>query len=369
MNGDLSVVVVTKAELCEGAYLSGLADPDGVAAVSAADRSALLSNPLSRSPDDPAWLLATLGRRVIGRTRVIPGQILVHGEEVPVLWGSDLYVSPAYRSTGAGLLLLLRWASLNHTVGACGTSPRMNDIYDRLRWVAFQMPRWVMPLRSGPILERYLRWRALARICAGVADVGLKLHCKLRRAWHPELTDGLRCAEADHFPEDLAEALRNRDAPIACHRSPRWLNWLLENSLGDGMLNYRRLFLIHDTAGRVAAYFLVKVRKHAVLSRRRFRNVKLGSLADWFVFDSGAVSIEQLVWLAIERLTECGVDAIEVCTTDTQGGAFAKDLGLRRAGCLSFVIHATEPSALSHIPYEDRTQWWLTPAEGDNCFL
>ena len=104
-------------------------DPEGIAPFTTGKLRAFRTNPLRAGPDDPAQLLALAGDRVIGRVDVFPGEITAFGETVPVYWGSALWVSPAFRSTAVGAMLVLRLSSLGRSAAGCGFSPAAFPIY------------------------------------------------------------------------------------------------------------------------------------------------------------------------------------------------------------------------------------------------
>jgi hypothetical protein len=369
MSRGLNVKVVRKSELNDESYHAGLNDPDGIAGPAEVTRRAFLSNPLSTGDDDPVQLLALVGDRIIGRMDLIPGRLLAAGRPCPVLWGSNLSVARDYRETGAGLILILRWQSMSPTVACCGVSHRLVEIYDRLQWLTFAMPRWVMLLRSRPLVQRYLRLGAPSVLAAAPVDAALRLYNGARWRAARGLTAGLTCREERALPADLDPALRMPGATLASHRSREWIEWLLSNSLVREEVNRRRLFLVHNLRGEVVAYFVVKERRHPVLSRHRFRDVRLGSLVDWFIFEPARVTVSQIIALAIREMRHFELDAIEICTTHGRAGVLASSLGLHQVGHLRFVLHASSASPLQRFDYTNRALWRITPAESDNAFF
>jgi len=173
-------VEVRKSDLAADAWTHGWDDPDGIARYDAARRAALLHNPASESDDDVVSLVGLAGRRVIGRFDAINGRLRLDGTEVPVVWGSSLFVAPEFRAGGMGLRLMLRFQALAPTVAVCGISQAVHPIYQKLRWTEFQMPRFVLVRRSRAFLESVLGAHAASRAAAAMVDAGLAIHRRLR---------------------------------------------------------------------------------------------------------------------------------------------------------------------------------------------
>ncbi len=368
MNAGLNVVVVRKSDLEVPGFFEQWEDPYRIARISEAKQRTFLTNPLSTRGDDPVQLLALEGDRVVGRKDTLAGELIAHRKAVPVLWGSALYVPPECRQMGTGLALMLRMLSLHHTVGSCGISDLAFPLVQKLGWVHFEMPRWVVLIRTRPMLEKYLKAWFPAALVANAADLLLFLHNAFRRRlWAPGGA-GLTSEEAKRMPGGLEDRLRDRSRPIFCHRSPGWVNWLLANSFLDGRTDFRRLFLLHDPGGKPVAYFLIKVQLHTADTIQDYPELVLGSLIDWHIFDSSKVQPEQLMVYAIRELVKCDVDAIELCATNERERAFARRVALRQAGVLRFAVSVSDASALRATAYRDRSSWRIRPAEGDHAF-
>jgi len=368
MNAGLDLVTVRKSDLEDPGFYPRWEDPYRIARMSEAKRRAFLANPLSTSGDDPVQLLALQGKRVVGRQDTLAGEVVVHGESVPVLWGSALYVPPECRQMGTGLALMLRMLSLHHTVGACGISDLAFALVEKLGWVHFEMPRRVLLVRSRPVLEKYLRARFPTALIANAADLLLFLHNAFRRRpWAPGAA-GLVCRETERMSEELEGRLADRSRPLACHRSSRWMNWLLASSFLDRGPDFRRLFFLYHAGDEPLAYFLIKVQLHTADSSQDYPELVLGSLIDWHIFDSSRVQPEQLMAHGIRQLVKCGVDAIELCAMEKREQAFARSVALRQAGVLRFALRASGASPLRGTAYRERSSWRLRPAEADHAF-
>src|SRR2546426_6852010 len=97
-------------------------DPDQIAPLTPDALDALLHNPFGGDDQQPAQIIGVLGRRVIGRLDLLPGRIDAFGEPVPVLYLSHLFVPEPYRSTLAGVLLVIKSQGLDATLGSFGPS-------------------------------------------------------------------------------------------------------------------------------------------------------------------------------------------------------------------------------------------------------
>ncbi len=368
----VGVVVRRLGELGDPA---GLDDPDGIVPFSEEKLAAFRGNPLRGGDDDPAQLLAVVGERVVGRVDVFRGEVTAWGNPVRILWGSALHVVPEFRTTGAGAMLVARMSSLGVPVGGCGFSQAAIPVYRALRWTSFELPRWILLRHSRPVVERVLSGvvgpgaRTGARALAAAVDPALAAYAALRRRGAC-VRDGLVVREVEQLPTELDEQLGADGAPIATHRSSGQLQWLIRASFGARGKGEpkRRLFLVNGESGAVAAYFVVKCARYERASRHGFRDLSLGSLQDWFIFDRSAVDMQSIVFLAADVLSRANVDAFEVCESEPEIGAVARRLGLRRAGSTHFMFRAPHGSPLADPAAQRRESWRITAAEGDSIF-
>jgi hypothetical protein len=171
------------------------------------------------------------------------------------------------------------------------------------------------------------------------------------------------------MPADMDERLGQQTAPVACHRSSAWINWLLAHSFSDDPRNAQLLFLVHDHAGRTVAYFLVKIRFHETATHRQFRNVLLGSLQDWMVFDPQAIEFHDIALLAVRELIQRNVDAVEVVTPTVQTAQPLKRLGFARVGSMHMMFRAVAPSPLANPALRKPESWFIRPGDGENFFV
>jgi hypothetical protein len=177
---------------------------------------------------------------------------------------------------------------------------------------------------------------------------------------------GLRAEGASEFPTELEPQLHAAAAPIAMHRSKAWFDWVLRESFFDED-HRRELFLVRDGGGAVVAYFLVKARLYESASHHGFRNMYLGSLHDWLIFDESSVELSQVLVLAMRTLMRWKVDAVEICLSSDS----ALDLrrwGLVPAGQMHVVVKGSPGSLLTHSELQQPQLWRVRPGEGDYVF-
>src|SRR4029079_17768485 len=88
---------VSNGDLRAARGLDGFDDPSGLTAIAPEKRSALLSNPALGADDEPARLFATVDSVVVGRIDLLADTIDTPDGQIPIFWGSSLFVSPAAR--------------------------------------------------------------------------------------------------------------------------------------------------------------------------------------------------------------------------------------------------------------------------------
>lgn len=364
----LSFRLVTKSEVRAGRSDVAVDDPEHIAEISEEKRAAILTNPLGPGDADAVQILALQDERVIGRMDLIRGEIRKNDESCPVYWGSALAVPAAHRASGAGLFLILQAQSLHHTVGASGVSRDAYPIYQALRWTELQMLRWILPLSTRPIFDRYTGRLIPTRPLVKVSDLALFLRNAIRRRIFGHRNGLVECQRVSRMGGELETALAVNSAPVSCHRSVEWINWLLENQFSQSPDRVNALYYIYDRLGEAIGYFLVKVHRYPLLSKYDLPDVTLGSLMDWSAFGDQPLDLPLIVALATEELMKYGVDAIEVCATDETEGQFLKKLGFVRQDYLRLMLKTSKGSGLSDRRFHRREMWRITPADGDNFF-
>lgn len=366
MPDPIALQVISKREVAGGSLAAAWEDPEGLARPSPRVRRMLLTNPLSTSDDDPVQIVALRGRRVVGRASVFAGRLHVAGEAVPMLWGGDLRVSAEHRRQGIGAMLAAHRATLHETVAVCGLVPASRALYRELGWLEFAMPTYFLVARSRKFLRHYVRSTVTAAALAPLADAGLDVVRGLptwrrrqrTRNWGTEITQTLS-------PEYDPLILR-QDVPVVSHRSAEWMNWMLSLPEPEER-QQQRLCYVRNRRGEAVAYFVLRRRPLAEFSGR-FRDVVLGSVKDWTVFDEGQVNTLSVLLVATRELLAWGADVVAVSVPGAGVGEQLRHFGFRRRGELAMVVRAHPPSPLAYDEFREQHNWRITPAEGDHLF-
>lgn len=328
-------------------------------------RAAILSNPLSEDSSDPVRILAMQGNVVIGRQDVVVGKIRIGGNDLRCLWGSDLLVPEQFRSSIAGLHLVLKLQGLHHTVGTCGVSQVAHSLLSRLGWTTISMPRYVLMRSSRPLVDRFLRGGVVKTISQTTLDRVLRAQGGIVSAWTGREMERLRYERVDAMTPDLEPHLASNGTAISSHRSTAWINWLLEHSFYERLPVQAGLYYIQDSHGEVLGYFLAKSTTYP--SHRGFENVRVASLKDWLSFDRERLDRRGVIACAIHALLQWDVEVIEVCVSSSSERAALRKWGFVRRGDLHLLLKGSRHSPLSRSEVSAGGVE-LSPAEGDNFF-
>jgi hypothetical protein len=335
-------------------------------------RLALLENPTHGDDQDPVQLVGTRDGRVIGRLDLFTGEAIVDGKPVPILWTSHLAVPEEFRKTLMGITLILKMHGLLHTVGACGVSVMAYPLFEKLKWRQFPMARHLAVRRSRFVIEKHVGAGWLGKLATVLADGALLGHRAILAGWSRVRTARLDCRplpaddpEHDTRFDALLGALPER---VRFHRSARWVKWIVNYNFDNDPRNRRAAFGIYARDGTLAAYFLIRFRYYETATHRGYRNVMLGSLMDWAIFDPQAVRLSQLILLAMRELARGGVDAIEICLPEEPGVPSLRRWGLLRVGVLHVMVKTGTGSPLASAEFANAANWRVRPAEGDNAF-
>ena len=365
----VTIMKMSRKELSDPKLLAEFDDPYCLTRLSEHRHRFLADNPLGRTDDDPAALFGLRGKLVMGRILLMRSEIVVDGRSFPVLLPSSWGTPPEFRQSGVALKLLIKIQSMCPTLVVCGLSQMSLPICRMLRWREFSMNRYIFLRRSRSVVERYFgripgKWPTSKILDAGL--LGLRLNMGIRRAAGVR---GLVLERREVATEELdAQITLCRRGRAHMHRSSAWLNWLLQHPPSDDPRNKQELYRIYGPDDSLAAYFLVKVRFYPVATHRKFRNLTIGSLQDWGIFDSQAVSFRGIVLKAVGVLVRHGVDAVEVCVPMAGDSRYLRGLGFVRVGELNFMFKASAESPLAAKEFHGREVWDVRPADGDNYF-
>ena len=365
--------IITKAELARGGYDAEWDDPQGIAKFLPGKREAFLKNPLSRRDDDPVQLVGLRGKRVVGRLDLLAGEVFVRGQDdpVPMFWTSELFVPQPERGTLMGVMLVLKMQQIGSLVGACAISQQALPVFERLKWLDFAMPRHLLIRRSRSVVERFVGAGVAGKAGSLLVDAGLIGYRAVLRAIAAARLSGLRLQRIDAMPPEMDLRLRQLDRPAGVHRSAAWINWLLTHHFAHDERNRSGLFFIRGGGGKTLGYLLLKSRFHAQASHRGFRNVLLGSLQDWMIFEPDGITPAQMILLAVRELLSSAwnVDAVEICLPPDWTGPRLKRWGFVQVGHLHCMLRAAPKTTLAEPNYRMTDAWRIRPAEGDNFFI
>lgn len=362
------IEVITQAMLRAGPH--AWSDPAGISTLTPEKRQTLLDNPMVTDDQSPVQLLGVRGGEVIGRLDLLHGRIRVDGEEVPIAWGSEWYVPAEHRSSLVGVSLILKQSQIAPNIGANGISQVAVEVYKKLKWIDLPMPRWILLRRSRSVVERYAGKGPHSTIAAVLIDIGLWFHKGLLKLLWGGLARRWKQERVDRFPADLEPLLAKAQdpAPVSCHRSASWLNWLMSHSFKTDSRNANLMHLVRASDGRCVGYTVSKVRFFNVATHRGFKDVLLGAVQEFAAFDP-AITEAELVKLAVLALDRHGVDAIEVCLDDAQIGQSLKKIGFMRVGSMHMMFKGSNKSPLSRPELCQPSSWRTRPIDGDNFFV
>lgn len=352
--------IVTRKDLREQIGIPAV----GPGAISEKLREILLSNPAAtRDDNEPIQILSIKDGEAIGRLNLFSGKICVEGADPQqIQWGSGFLVPPEHRASGAGLAILFRAQGLPYAMGSVGASQLAAPIYRKLNWVDLIAPRYLLPRRARPLLERYIKQHLLLAIAAALGTLALKLYGLWPWLRILSGTAGLRVEAINRLPDELDPLVQRISKPAYCWRSVAWVNWIA-NTPGRESPG---LFLVRDSGGRPVGYFLIRHQLHTEGGGGKWKNFVLGSVKDWMTFDSSAVTDAQLIGLGIrELMRHPEIDVIDACVAEEHDGQILRGLGMRRMGGMHFMFRARPKSPLDHEQYRDIAAWRIRPADGD----
>jgi RimJ/RimL family protein N-acetyltransferase len=328
----------------------------------------LLENPLSKSDDDPAQAVATVGDRVAGRVNLLPGELRVHGDPLAALWGFDLIVSPEFRGRGIATKVVNCWRDQMETVVGNAVNAISEPIYPRLGWAMFHTPAYHLICRSYRFLESYLRFAPAAGALSTLLDAAQGTRRHLSGFWRPERTRELRAERTGRMSEEFDALLARQMAPVMAHRSAEWINWMLACPEPDERENFR-LYYVRNQEDRVVGYFVLS-RIQSPLLRNRFRNVMVGAVKDWMIFDEDAADGLSVVLLGLRELLDWGVDVLLLVLpgSDEASIRVLRKFGFARREPLATSFYSHPSGALAGEEYRRQENWWLSWANCDGFY-
>jgi len=360
--------ILTRAQIASANPYAAWEDPDGLAAINPRKMAALFANPSLGGDGDPMQIIGTLGNRVVGRIDLVPCQIVVRGVPTRVFYGSDLFVPEQFRGSLMGVMLILKAQGVHETVGASGPSQIATAIYEKLKWFDIPLARFIMLRNSRPVVQRYYGDRVGLGLLAALANGALGVHRGLLALWNGPRLSGFRCSAAETLPAEAVALLDSPGRPVRGARSAAWIDWVLKHAFSDDPQRAHELFLVRDRQERLLGYFVLKTRFYPVATHRDFKNVLLGSLQDWRIFDEKILGLRDVVLLATRELVQRRVDAVEICLQDPARAGPLRPLGFVRVGSMHMLFKAGPKSPLAEAELQKPEAWDLRPADGESVF-
>lgn len=364
MSDDVTVQIYRKGDLARGHFPAEWEDPEGIAVMPPHHRVMHLGNPLSQGDEDPVRAFVFVGNCIAGRVCLIPQTVSVRGEALPVLWGFDLLVSTAFRGKGLATKLIRAWQDEFDTAIGTNVNVPSVGIYRKLNWVEFHTHNFIAIHHSRKFVQGFVRWAPAAALAGPLVDAGMALR---RLVGGKGAKHDLTAEQVVSMPADYDARMSRQATPVVTHRSAAWVNWQLAVGAANEGREYR-LYLVRDKSGEAVGYFILQ-RKPMPLLSGRFRDVMVGALRDWSIFDDERADALSLALLAARESAAWGADATLLPAHDAATIQGMRSLGFRAGEELRTVFHAVAPSSLVDEQYHDLAAWRFTPAEADGLVI
>lgn len=359
---ETTILLIRKDEFQDRSASSRWSDPNGIASVSDKVRAVLLSNP-SLGQNDVIQLVGLKDASVIGSTISIKGRMIVEGDEHPVHWASYLSVDPSARKTMLAFKLVKAFEELCPTSAVCGVSQAGYALYKGIGWTDFEMPRHILLCHSQSVLEKKVGG-SLSRCLRIPVDWALQaynwrlLRPQSRRIeWHT----------SNEVPQELVHRLATSPANrrnVFFARTEQTVRWQLNSCVPAAPGDCNFLVTFH-AGGSLVGYAGARLKFFPVASAQGFRNVRLGSLYDWMIFDGQQLSFRDLVACACRELIARGADGVELCATNATEDAALRSMRLPRVGTNHLLWKAAKGSVLDDARFRDRERWTIRPGDAD----
>ena len=332
--------------------LSQFADPRGyLAHVTPAWVELLRTNPFAQ-PSDLALVLALDGERVVGRLGFYAAQVSLAGQLHRTYWMQGFFLDEAYRTSGAGgMLILPAISSLKCLIGAGGSAPETLRLYQTLKFVTpGPLKRYLHFYRVAPITMKLARQPALAKGAALAATPLLKLYNRYhvrRLGGVPRLT----YRPVERFDQRIDELL----AAEPRHFFPRGsalLNWLL---------THRPLtaFEIYEQ-DRLLGYCLLNRTERGAIAQYNIPPTTSGSLLDYYLPAEAVEAKRDLLLFSVDYFSDKEVDYLECQVFDQGMPEHCRRLGMLQVG--GFSVNFKPPRG-QQVAATD--PWFLTFGTGD----
>lgn len=193
------------------------------------------------NPAGPArvWVAVASTGQVAGAGAVFPRILNVQGRCSLVGLPGDFLIAPNHRTLGPALMLQRRicaeavsgWVEFLYGFPNLASEP----VFRRLGYaVLAQRTRWVIPVRSKPLLRRLPGGRRWAPVAAAAIDLGLSLIGRIRARLTRVRVETSKTIDGEF--DALWQRLRNR-YPFSVERTGEYLRWrYVDSPLGPYMI-------------------------------------------------------------------------------------------------------------------------------------
>ena len=342
----------------------GMSDLD-IAQIIPAECWQLIKNNPDIVSDLPVAGVAKLNEKVVSSVAIVHRPILWRGHRYACAWDYSFYTDPRYQQYGAGGLILRKvlraLRARKVRLASLGATPDANRVYRSLGMSHQQdISRYVLPLRSGVILNRYLP----IPIVASILEVPLNACISLAMSSLLFFRGGARITESVH--ESVGEGLERLvcDKQLAhLSRSEEHINWIIEYARQFPHEEIK-LVTIQDENMCVSGYYLARVGVHSSLGSSEFKNVRLFRVLDAIV-ENNADVCSALVRSVVNHAKKSKCDVVEVINSDEKLTKACRRLGFISSGVYSFYLSQVK-DGLADAAARD---WHLAMLESENSFV
>ncbi len=224
-------------------------------------------------------------------------------------------------------------------------------------------PRWLLPLRTGPIVRKYAGTSVLPRVAAMAADLPLRAFAGAQRARLKPATKGYALEERAAFTS--VPPIDDPGAPPRMHvgRTPAFLDWKRDFVLHDASAR-AGAYCVVDGAGHDVACFLLRIATHPKVGSQRFEDVRIARVLDLLVPPSDEVA-RVVIYYLLRLAAQERADVLEVLTSDARIGGLCRAIGCRRSNGYELMLSRSDSLPPEAYAYD---RWFLTMVESEAAF-
>jgi hypothetical protein len=360
-----SFETVRIGDLRAGRYAREESNPEDLRAFPDSFVKIATSNPLAREEDPVGFVFWQKGTPV-ARVRLLRGQVRLGDQALPVFWDMDLLSLASHRASGAGAFLVKGMLKTLNGLGAHAASFASTrealGVYEKLKMPTIGIvPRYLWPLRAGPILRTKVSDRA-ARLASPVLDAlshGLEPIVHLRSRWQGR---DFRFQDRPEFDASIDRLMEmpSRE-PYEFPSTAAILNWRLAAIAWSDPDKVVRGRTIHDSSGELVGFTLMRSRHHPRIAGHAYRDVRVLSLMDFWVAPGTPGAHDAIIADLAREGWRQKVDVLEVMTNDPEMTVALGAARFRRVGGNSFSYYSGPQQSIR----SQLADWRLTMAVGD----